>query len=70
MSRPSPLLQGFDYASHAPVTLTARDWRARYAGHRRTVENGETLYHSPRVQTRDGWLESRIVAEVYGRVPE
>jgi hypothetical protein len=59
------LIDGFDYRTHQPVSLTREAWQAEItsairAGGRRRVENGETFLHGP---------NARLIAEIYARVP-
>lgn len=59
------LLEGYDYTTGQPVSLTRQEWQARIAtaiadGGRRRVEDGETFIHGP---------NARIVAEAYANVP-
>lgn len=51
---------GFIYADqHKAVELSHAEWRTKFQGMRRRVENGETYYHGP---------DGKIVAEVYANV--
>lgn len=65
-------VKGFDYMTHQPVELPPVAWRLRYPPdkYRRTVENGETSYHSPRIVLSNGEVvETRIIAEAYAVIP-
>jgi hypothetical protein len=60
----SALIDGFDYRTHQPVSLTRQAWQAQIAtairtGGRLRVESGETFIHGP---------NARIVAEIYARI--
>jgi len=58
------LIEGFDYTTHQPLSLTRADWQTRIAtaldaGGRRRAEGGETFIHGS---------NGRITAEIYATV--
>jgi hypothetical protein len=65
------LIKGFDYRDQKEVAYTAADWRRLFPSphFRRTCQDGETFYHSPRKLVGKEWVEAAIAAEAYAIIP-